>query len=196
MTKGSDNFPKTIVEIVQLFNNYKVTTRHQHNLEPNGNGFAFVQDDGRLAAPKSKIECWHFNKKGHYQNRCPELQVLDLGIQTLCVDNKWELDMVAQIPHIKETAKPVQDGWAIVQTRWEMIGVRDILSPYHVYIDMCASYARTLYPWILRHLTTQARGLVGHSNTGLCRMNSSGELGAIKQTWLDKGSMATINPLK
>jgi hypothetical protein len=42
----------------------------------------------------------------------------------------------------------------------------------------------------------QAHGLVGHSNAGLCKMNLSGELGAIKQMWLNKGGMATIIPLK
>ncbi len=55
MTKGSNNFPKTIIEVVQLLNNYKVPTRHQSNQEPNGNGVAFVQGNRRPAAPKSKI---------------------------------------------------------------------------------------------------------------------------------------------
>jgi hypothetical protein len=42
----------------------------------------------------------------------------------------------------------------------------------------------------------QAHGLVGHSNAGPWGMNSSGELGAIKQMWLNKGCVATIIPLK
>ncbi len=69
----------------------------------------------------------------------------------------------------------------MVQTKREMMGVHDILSPYHMFINTCASYASTPYPQILYHLTKQARGLVGHSNAGLCRMNSRSELGAIKQ---------------
>ncbi len=31
MTKGIDSFPKTIIEVVQLLNNYEVPTRHQCN---------------------------------------------------------------------------------------------------------------------------------------------------------------------
>jgi hypothetical protein len=76
------------------------------------------------------------------------------------------------------------------------MGVRDILAPYHVYIYTCTSYASTPYPQIPRHLMMQAHRLVGHSNVGLCGMNSSGELGAIKQMWLNKGGVATISPLK
>jgi hypothetical protein len=55
--KGSDNILKTIVGLVELFNNYKVPRRHQCNQEPDGNGVAFVQGNRQLAAPKSKIEC-------------------------------------------------------------------------------------------------------------------------------------------
>ncbi len=61
----------------------------------------------------------------------------------------------------------------MVQPKRGMMGVRDILSPYHMYINVFASYASTLY--------LQMCGLVRHSNSGLYRMNSRGELGAIKQ---------------
>jgi hypothetical protein len=95
MTKGSNNFPETIVDVVQLLNNYKVPMRHQHNQEPDGNSVAFVQGDGWPAAPKSEIKCWHCSKKGHYKNECLklQLQVLDVGVQNLLVDKKWELDL-------------------------------------------------------------------------------------------------------
>jgi hypothetical protein len=39
-------------------------------------------------------------------------------------------------------------------------------------------------------------GLISHSTAGLCRMDSSGLLGAIDQVWLNKGRVATIIPLK
>ncbi len=104
--------------------------------------------------------------------------------------------MGVQILHVDEPKKPAKDGWAMVHPKRGMMGVRDILSPYHVYINTCASYASTLYPQILCHLMMQAHGLVGHSNVGSCGMNSSGELGAIKQMWLNKGGVATIIPLK
>jgi hypothetical protein len=67
MTKGSNKFPKTIVEVVGLPNNYKVSTRHQRNQQPNFDGIAFVQGDDKLAAPKSKIKCLHCSKKGYYK---------------------------------------------------------------------------------------------------------------------------------
>jgi hypothetical protein len=38
----------------------------------------------------------------------------------------------------------------------------------------------------------QTRGLVVHSNTGSCAMNSSGELDTIKQLWLNNGGITTI----
>ncbi len=78
-----------------------------------------------------------------------------------------------------------EDSWAMVQIKKEMTGVCNILSPHHVYINTCASYASTPYPQILHHLTTKARGLVRHSNVGLCGMNSGHELDTIKQMWLN-----------
>jgi hypothetical protein len=131
---------------------------------------------------------------------------LDIGIQNLLVDdkwgldllinNKWVLDMGVQIHHFNEPDIPAKDGGAMVQPKKEMTEVHNILSPYHVYIDKCASYASTPYPQILHHLMRQARGLVRHSYAGLCAMNSSGELSTIKQMWLNKGGMATIILLK
>jgi hypothetical protein len=38
--------------------------------------------------------------------------------------------------------------------------------------------------------------LVGHSNTGLCGMNTAGDIGAIKQMWLNEGGDVAIMPLK
>ena len=68
--------------------------------------------------------------------------------------------------------------------------------PYHTYIDTCASYSSTPYPELLSNLKKQARGLIGHSNAGMCRMDSSGSLGALKQVWLNEGGVATIITLK
>ena len=74
--------------------------------------------------------------------------------------------------------------------------MRGILSPHHMYIDTCTSYTSTLYAHLFTNVKKQARGLMGHSNTGLCSMSSSGEMGALKKVWLNKGGMATILPLK
>jgi hypothetical protein len=75
-------------------------------------------------------------------------------------------------------------------------GVQGILSPYHAYINTCASYSSTPYPELLSNLKKQARGLIGHSNAGSCGMDSSGSLGALEQVWLNEGGVAMIIPLK
>jgi hypothetical protein len=41
----------------------------------------------------------------------------------------------------------------------------------------------------------QVQGLVGHSNGGLCGMDTAGELRAIKHMWLNKDGVVTIIPL-
>ena len=74
--------------------------------------------------------------------------------------------------------------------------MRSILSPFHVYIDTCASFASTLYSQLLKHLTPQKHGLVGYSNAGSCTMTSAGQFGDIRKMWLNKGGIATIVPLK
>jgi len=74
--------------------------------------------------------------------------------------------------------------------------VRGTLSPYHTYIDTCASYSSTPYPELLSNLKKQASGLIGHSNAGPCGMDSSGSLGALEQVWLNEGGVVTIIPLK
>ncbi len=88
-------------------------------------------------------------------------------------------------------------GLTMVQDeKEEKLGVCGILSKHHVYIDTCASYASTPYPELLENMRKQARGLVGHSNAGSCGMDTAGEMGAVKQMWLNKGRVATIIPLK
>jgi hypothetical protein len=42
----------------------------------------------------------------------------------------------------------------------------------------------------------QVRGLIGHSNAGLCGMDSSGSLGALKQVWLNEDGVVMIISLK
>jgi hypothetical protein len=61
---------------------------------------------------------------------------------------------------------------------------------------MCASYASTPYPYFFLNLKKEEHGLIDHSNTKSCRMDSSGEMGALKQMRLNKGRVSTIIPLK
>jgi hypothetical protein len=69
-------------------------------------------------------------------------------------------------------------GLAIMQDKEkEEKGVQGILSKYHLYIDTCASYANTPYRELLENLEVQERGLVGHSNMGSCRMDTTRDMG-------------------
>ncbi len=68
-TKGVDNFPKTMVEMLQLMSNYKVPTRAQC-IKENSKGVVFVQE-GKVMNAKD-IKCW-CSKKRHYRSNCPKL---------------------------------------------------------------------------------------------------------------------------
>jgi hypothetical protein len=86
------------------------------------------------------------------------------------------------------------DGWTLIQKGKK--GVQGILSPYHVFIDMCVSYGSTLHKSFLENLRLQERGLVGHSNAGSCGMDEAGTKGAIKKMWYNEGGVATMVSLK
>ena len=89
------------------------------------------------------------------------------------------------------------EGLAIVQDKEkEEKGVQSILSKHHLYINTCASYASTPYCKHLGNMEVQERGLVGHSNMGPCGMDTTRDMGAIKQKWLNEGGVAAIVPLK
>ena len=193
MTKGQDNYPKTIVETTRLLNDYKVLARQQCVKDPNNDGVAFMQTGprkiGANAPPVGDIDCWHCGKRGHHCSDCPELQVqeLDVGVQNLHMgdyEDKQGLFLSGE-----------DKGLAFTQKGGEQ-GVRGILSKYHVYIDTCTSYSSTPYQELLKNIEQQKRGLVGHSNAGSCGMDKGGDLGAIKQVWLNEGGVATIIPLK
>jgi hypothetical protein len=120
----------------------------------------------------------------HFKSKSPKLKLLHAGIQNLNINDCNE----------EHNLFPADDGHGLIQKQAK--GVQGILSPYHVYIDTCASYSITPYPELFSNLKKQVGGLIGHSNAGSCRMDSFGSLGALKQVWLDKGGVATIIPLK
>ena len=93
--------------------------------------------------------------------------MLDVGVQNLNVDDCDE----------EHNLFSADDGYGLVQK--QVKGVRGILSPYHAYIDTCASYSSTLCPELLSNLKKQARGIIGHSNKGSRGMDTSGSLGAL-----------------
>ena len=86
------------------------------------------------------------------------------------------------------------DGCILVQKG--KTGVRGLLSPWHVFIDTCASYACMPNKNFLENVKLQERGLVGHSNAGSCGMDRAGQMGAIEKMWYNEGGVATIVPLK
>ncbi len=62
MTKGTNNYPKTIVETMCLLTDYVPLPRLQRVRDPDGEGLAFIQGEGgtpRGLKSKGKVECWH-----------------------------------------------------------------------------------------------------------------------------------------
>ena len=184
---------KIIVETTRLLNDYKVPARQQRVRDPGNDGVAFVQTGpkkpGANATTATDVDCWHCGKKGHYRSDCPELKIQEpnVGVQNLHIDDCAE-------EHALFSSEE-DEGLAMAQKSGER-GVRGILLKHHVYIDTCASYASTPYPELLKNIDKQRRGLVGHSNAGSCAMDTAGDLGAIKQMWLNEGGVATVVPLK
>jgi hypothetical protein len=160
--------------------------------DPNNNRVAFVQNTGGTDPTSvGDILCWHCGKKGHYRSNCPQIQVqeIDVGVQNLNIGNCEE-------GHSLFSSKK-DKGLSIVQDEEkEEEVVWGIISKFHLYINTCTSYASTPYRKHLENMEVQECGLVGHSNTGLCGMDTAGDMGAIKQMWLNKGRVATTVPLK
>ena len=142
MTKGTDNFLKTMVETIRILADYIPPPRLQHVRNPDGEGLAFIQGEGGTSrGPKSKgeVECWHCGGP-HFKNKRPKLKLLDMGIQNLNIDYCSE----------EHNLFLADDGYGLVQKQAK--GVQGILSPYHEYIDTCESYSSTPYPELISNL--------------------------------------------
>jgi hypothetical protein len=173
MTKGSDNFPKTTVEMLRLMSTYNVPARAQR-VKENSKGVAFVQE--RKVMNAMDIKCWHYSKKGHYQGNCLEQKVesADDGIQNFTIDEFND-------DHGLFLANK-EDEYMFMQNK----GAESVLSPDHLYINTCASYPSTPYAHLLDNLMKKLHGLRGHTNSGSTTMDMAGNLGTMKKMWLNK----------
>jgi hypothetical protein len=80
MTKGTDNFPKTMVKTMQMLNDYKVSARQvQRQGQNTPEGGAFVQ-----GVDKQSGRQW-CDKRDHVSSECPHLQ--EAGKPEVGVDN-------------------------------------------------------------------------------------------------------------
>jgi hypothetical protein len=187
MTKGVDNFPKTMLEMLQLMSTYKVLAMAQH-VKENSEGMAFAQE-GKVVNAKdySDIECWHCSKRGHYQSNCPKLKVggADDGIQNFTIK---ELDDGHSLFLANE-----EDECMLVQNK----GAESALSPDHLYINTCVnSYPTTPYAHLLDNLMKQQCGLCGYTNSGSTAIDMANDFGAIKKMWPNECGAMSIIPLK
>ena len=195
MLLGKDNYPKTIVKSMRLLNEYKAPTRAQRVRENQAKGVVFIQE-GKTVDVKN-ITCYHCGTKGHYRSNCPELQVpgVDDGVQNFTINQAHAIEKGHGLDGDKCTLiQSPRHG-----TRHDDDSCRGcgaLLNKWHIFINTCASYANTPYPEILENLRKQKMSLRGHTNSGSTMMDHAGELGNIKQVWLNEGGVASIVPLK
>jgi hypothetical protein len=110
MTKGTNNFCKTMVKTMHILTNYVPPPRLQRARDPDGKGLAFVQGKGRaLRGPKKdsankEVKCWHCSGP-HYKNKCPKLKLLNAGVQNINIDSGNE----------EHTLFSTDNGYGLVQ---------------------------------------------------------------------------------
>ena len=78
--KGSNNYPKSILDATWMLTKYKGAMRVHRIHDIEGNGMAFVQGGGHRKPKEMDTDndaenCWHCGKPGHQKNRCPALMV-------------------------------------------------------------------------------------------------------------------------
>ena len=125
MTKGTDNFPKTIVETMRLLTNYIPPPRLQRARDLDGKKLVFIQGKGGASCgPKKdsankKAKCWHCGGP-HYKNECPKLKLLDAGVQNININ----------LCNKEHTLFSTDNEYGLVQNQAK--GVQGILSPHHM----------------------------------------------------------------
>ena len=152
-------------------------------------------DGARPGGGTDNPNCWHCNKPGHLRNSCPDLAVE--GIDNLNIKEfddahaLFSADALECDGELQEWDNNAQEcGFG--QQGKEQKGVRGLLQPNHLYIDTCASYASTPHRYLLENIKEADRGLIGHSNCGSTTMTEVGDLGNIKEMWLNKSGIANI----
>ncbi len=69
-------------------------------------------------------------------------------------------------------------------------GAQRVLSPDHIDIDTCGTYASMSNKDILNNLKMQSFGLCGHTNSGSTMMDQAGALRAVENVWFNKHGVA------
>jgi hypothetical protein len=205
MMKGTDNYPKSMVDATRMLTEYKGAIRIHRIHNADGDGMAFVQGGGRRkgkdkeadGAGDSTPNCWHCGKPGHHKNRCPDLMIE--GIDNLNVADCDDAHVMFSADGELQECDANAQEWDAQECGFAQqgsVGVRGVLHPNHLYIDTCASYASTPYRDLLDNVREADRGLVGHSNCGSTTMTHVGNVGRITDMWLNEGGIANIVPLE
>jgi hypothetical protein len=178
MTKGTDNYPKTIVETMRLLTD---CIPHQYCSAcaiwmardwPSSRVRVARRAVRRVRAKSNAgIVVGHTSRASDHS-----FKLLDTGVQNLIIDDCSE-NTVCYRPTM---------ATGLFRSRQ-----KECEASFHP-----TTRTSTHYPEILSNLKKQACGLIGHINAGSCGMDSSGSLGALEQVWLNKGGVATIIPLK
>ena len=104
------------------------------------------------------LNCWHCRKPGHYKNRCPDLVIE--GIDNLNISTCGDAHTMFSTGTESQECEILQECSDEAQecTFTQAKGVRGLLHPNHLYINMCASYTSTPYRDLLDNIRVADKG--------------------------------------
>lgn len=197
--KGVDNYPNTVDGMMRLLNNYKIPTRYGggSNRQQMEGGLAFYQggssqgqENGKGIRWRGEPGCYHCKALDHTKSNCPELKALEHEI----VQFNVEEDHPSPVEGVQNLNVHELSGSGITMVQKKICGL-SVLKLNHLYMDSCTSYASTPFREVLDGVSKKDIGLLGHGNAGSTFMGKSGELGDIKNIWVNEDGTANILPL-
>ncbi len=184
---------------MRLLNNYKIPAGYADgsNRQQIEGGLAFYQGgssqgQGNAKGIKWKGEtgCYHCKALDHTKSNCPGLKALEDGIDQLNVEEDHPLpEEGVQNLNVHELSNC---GVTMVQEKKRR---PSILKQNHFHVDSCTLYASTPFKELLDGVSKKDVGLLGHGNAGRFFMGKSGELGDVKNVWLNEDGISNILPL-